>query len=320
MSEIAVFPGASSEEEVPSNQPNAPFDEVAAYYQWENGVRVAVASEQQKWAARPGIYDKALLSKVEPWEDTRFDEMERRQLWTGAQIIDMNKKRRVFSRAAILLASSHDHARFFDDVKCDYLGDSKRLGQFREISPHSNHTPFTDVQFNYDKGVLNAYADDTIIHVRETLHPEATSLSQKLFIVAINLTAMEVQRLYADDTPLIESHGNPQMTFDEIIPLTAQSLRGMESHFHVDDDNLLKPFVEELFKNQAIAMQPQLVRSAHDGWRYKAEGYAPYNKLQSIARLDEERGTLWSLGLSLGHVVTDRGAILPKHTQQELNS
>ena len=324
MSELAVFPGASSEGEVPSNQLNDPIDHErayreAAYFAWQNRNRAGEAAVRQKWAANPGIYDKSLFSKVEPWEDPRHDEATRELLWTGAQIIKMNQKRQTFSRAAILLAGSHDHARFFDDVKWDYLGDSQRLGQFREISPNSNHTPFSDVQFNYNKGVLNAYADDTIIHVRETLHPEAKTISQKLFIVAINLPAMEIQRLYADDTPLVESLDTPQRAFNEIIPLTSQSLRGMESHFHVDDNNPLKPLVEKLFKNQAVGLQPHLVRSANEGWKYKSEGYTAYNKLHPIEQLDDERKVLRSLGVSLGHAVTDRGAIIPKHIQQELS-
>jgi hypothetical protein len=251
------------------------------------------------------------------WENEKLSDDVRQQEWTSAQIIEMNKRMQTFSQAAILLASSHEHARFFDDIKCDYLGDSKQLGQFRKISPEHNHTPF-EVQHDYSKGILNAFVGNTIIHVRETLDSEATTRSQKLFIVAIDLMAMDVQRLYADDKPRIESLDNPEMHFNEIIPLTSQTLQGMNTYLQVADDNPLKPYVRELFENQAAELQPKLVKSANNGWQYKPQGYSEYRKLHSIEQLDQERGLLWALGRSVGYAVTDRGAILQPFSHPEI--
>jgi hypothetical protein len=317
MSEIAVGPVSMSPEDQPSpvEMTEQQYKE-AKYFEWLDGCEVARLNIQNTYGSC-GL-EKHYTPELPAWENPKLSDADRQKVWAGAQVIDMNKKRQTFSRAAILLASSHDHARFFDDVKCDYLGDSKKLGKFREISSHHNHTPFSDIDFNYDQGVLNAFTGNTIIHVRETLDPEAKTQSQKLFIIAINLMAMEVQRLYADDKPRIESLGSPDLSFNEIIPLTTKSLQGMEAYLQVDDKNELKPYVLELFQNQAARLQPQLMKSAQQGWTYKAASDEEFSKLRPIEQLDKERGVLWALGPSLGYGVTDRGAIIQPFSRPEI--
>lgn len=317
MSEIAVGPMSMSPEDQPSPvvMTEQQYKE-AKYFEWLDGCEVARLNIQNTYGSC-GL-EKYYGPELPAWENPNLSDTDRQKIWAGAQVIEMNKKKQTFSRAAILLASSHDHARFFDDIMCDYIGDPKQLGQFREISPQSNHTPFADIDFNYDQGVLNAFAGNTIIHIRETLDPEAQSRSQKLFIVAVNLMSMEVSRLYADDKPLIESLETPDRRFNEIIPLTTKTLQGMETYLQVDDRNELRPYVLELFQNQAINLQPQLMKSAQEGWKYKAAGDEEYRKLRSIEQLRKERGILWALGPSLGYAVTDRGAIIQPFSQPEI--
>jgi hypothetical protein len=319
MSEIAVEHLAMPPEDEPSRELTTKDYELQEYYKYLDRIRTAEANERQKWASHPEIKDKALLSNAEPWEIPGHNDAQRQQMWTGLQIDQMNKKRQTFSQAAVLLASSHEHATYYDDVKWGLLGDSKRLGQFPEISPSHNDTPFQDVQHNYDQGMLNAFAGNTIIHMRETSDPTAKTRSQKLFVVAIDLMSMSMQRLYVDDKPQIESLENPDMSYDEVIPLTSRTLQSMENRLRVQDDNPLKPYLHELFENQATELQAQLVKSTdNNGWQYKPEGYAERSKLHPIERLDYERGVLWALGQSLGHVVTSRGAIIQSHHSPEI--
>jgi hypothetical protein len=318
MSEIAVFPGASSEGEVPSSQPVGPFDEVAAYYAYLQRNRDAEAAVRERWVKKPGYSVSRMSPTPQPWEQTGFDDQQRQQVWVGSQIIEMNKKKQIFSQAAALIATSHERAQFYDDVMCDYVGDPERLGQFREISPRNNHTPFTDVDFHYSKGVVNAFAGDKIIHVRETLDPDARSRSQKLFIVVANLMTMEVQRLYADDKPHIESLGTPELHFNEIIPLTSGTLQDMAAHLGVGGSDPLQPYLEEFAKNQQTAMQPHLIKSANDGWLFKPEGYAERSKLLPIKHLAQERGVLWALAQARGLSVSNRGALIQPVLQSEI--
>lgn len=318
MSEIAVGPVSMSPEDQPSS-PEMTEQQYKdfRYFEWLNGCHLTRIDVQNTYGSC-GL-EKYYSPELPAWENPNLSDADRQKVWAGAQVIEMNKKKQTFSRAAILLASSHDHALFFDDIMCDYIGDPKQLGQFREISPQHNKTPFSDVDFNYDQGVLSAFTGNTIIHVRETLDPEAKTQSQKLFIVAINLMSMEVDRLYVDDKPRIESLDRPDLSFNEIIPLTTKSLQGMETYLHVDDENELKPYVMELFQNQAADLQPQLMKSAQQGWKYKAAGDEEYGKLRPIEQLNKERGILWALGPSLGYTVTDRGAIIQPFSQPEIS-
>jgi hypothetical protein len=287
------------------------------YYVWKNSCEEARRRVQENYGLCGP--QKLYVPEKPLWENDKLTDAEQQQVWVGAQIIEMNKKKQIFSQAAALIATSHGRAQFYDDFMCDYVGDPKRLGQFREITPHNNHTPFTDVDFSYNKGVLNAFAGEKIIHVRETSDPAAKTRSQKLFIVVANLITMEVQRLYADDKPRIESIGSPDLRYNEIIPLTSRTLQGMEMHFSSDsDDDILQPYLDEFTKNQATAMQSHLVMSATNGWQYKPEGYAEYSKLRPIEHLAQERGVLWALAQARGLTVSDRGALTHPVAQSEI--
>lgn len=308
MSEIAVGELSMPSEDQPSSYEMTEEEfKTHKWLEWKAGCDAAKLRIQNNYPSCR--VDKYYGPEQPAWENEQLSDPVRQQEWTRAQIVKMNEKKKTFSAAAVLLASSHERGLFFDNVMCEYIGDPKELGQFREISPEHNHTPF-EVQHDYSIGKLNAFTGNTIIHVRETLDPEATTLSQKLFIVAIDLMAMDIQRLYADDRPQIESLENPQMHFNEIIPLTSRTLQSMETQLQVADNNPLKPYLHELFENQATEQQAQLVQSAHDGWKYKPEGYAEYSKLHPIEHLAYERGVLWALGQSLGYQVTNRGAIV----------
>lgn len=286
------------------------------YYAWKNPLDEARRRVQDNYGS---CGPEKLYAPERPlWENEKLTDTERQQVWVGAQIIEMNKKKQIFSQAAALIATSHARAQFYDDFMCGYVGDPKHLGQFREISPNNNLTPFTDVDYSYDKGILNAFTGDKIIHVRETLDPGARSRSQKLFIVVANLMTMDVQRLYADDMPHIESIGSPELHFNEIIPLTSRTLQGMEVHLRGDSNNVLQPYLDEFSKNQETAMQPHLVKSAASGWQYKPEGYAEYSKLHPIEHLAQERGVLWALAQARGLPVSDRGALIQSTSQHEI--
>jgi hypothetical protein len=287
--------------------------ELNDYYAWKNPRDEARRRVQDNYG--PCGPEKLYAPEKPLWENEKLNDTERQQVWVGAQIIEMNKKKQIFSQAAALISTSHERAQFYDEIMCDYVGDPKRLGAFREISPQNNRTPFADVEYNYDKGVLNAFTGDRIIHVRETLDPAAKSRSQKLFIVVASLMTMEVRRFYADDTPHIESLGSPDLRYNEIIPLTSRTLQGMETYLKSDSDDVLQPYLDEFSKNQEMAMQSHLVKSADRGWQYKPEGYAEYSKLRPIEYLAQERGVLWALAQARGLPVSDRGALILPSTQ-----
>lgn len=291
--------------------------ELQDYYVWKNRCDDVRRRVQDHYGSCGP--EKKYTPERPIWENEKLTDTERQQVWVGSQIIEMNKKKQIFSQAAALIATSHERAQFYDDIMCDYIGDPKHLGQFREISPKNNHTPFADVEYSYNKGILNAFAGDRIIHVRETLDPNATTRSQKLFIVVANLMTMDIQRLYADDKPHIESLGNPDLRYNEVIPLTSRTLEGMEMHFRSDNDgDILQPYLDEFMKNQATAMQPHLMMSSADGWKYKQEGYAEYSRLRPIEHLAQERGVLWALAQARGLPVSDRGALIHSVHQSEI--
>ncbi|MDB5168602.1 MAG: hypothetical protein JWO55_860 [Candidatus Saccharibacteria bacterium] len=287
------------------------------YYAWKNPRDEARRRVQDNYGL---CGPEKLYAPERPlWENEKLTDADRQRVWVGAQIIEMNKKKQIFSQAAALIATSHERAQFYDDFMCDYAGDPKQLGQFREISPRNNPTPFTDIDFSYHKGVLNAFAGEKIIHVRETLDSAAKTRSQKLFIVVANLITMDVQRLYADDKPRIESLGTSDLRYNEIIPLTSRTRQDMELHFSGDsNDDILRPYLNEFTKNQTTAMQSHLVMSAINGWQYKPEGYAEYSKLRPIEHLARERGVLWALAQARGLSVSDRGALIHPIVQSEI--
>jgi hypothetical protein len=92
----------------------------------------------------------------------------------------------------------------------------------------------------------------------------------------------------------------------------------MEMHLGVVSDDPLMPYLNEFSKNQQTAMQPQLVKSAHDGWLFKPEGYAERSKLSPIEHLSYERGLLWALAQARGLPVSDRGALIRPVYQSEI--
>ncbi|MET0979740.1 MAG: hypothetical protein ABWX90_00595 [Candidatus Saccharimonadales bacterium] len=311
MSEIALDPSSSPLEDQPSS-PEMSEEEfkLHKWLEWKarcDANRIKVQNSYGSCVTEAG----ARYKPSRPiWEDVTLDESQRREAWVGEEIQAMNAKEMTFSPAAMTIVSSHEHAQFYDDVKWDYLGDSDKLGQFREISPRHNQSPF-DVQFDYSKGVLNAYTEaGTVVHVRETLDPAAQTRSQKLFIVAINLMTKEIQRLYADDKPKIESLSHPVGHFNEIMILTPRTLLDAGSDLLVNDDNSLKLPLVQLFANHTTRLQPKLKKSAAGSWDFQVAGHGEFSRLHPIAKLDKERHLLGQIALATDRQLTDRGTIL----------
>jgi hypothetical protein len=321
MSEVSLDPSLNIPEEQP-DEPQMSEDEFKLHSWLEWRARCDAKRLQVQEGYGSCVTDAGARYKpTRPaWEDTTLDESQRREAWVSKKVQDMNAQELTFSPAAMTIVSSHEHAQFYDDAKCDYLGDSEKLGQFREISPRHNQSPF-DVQFDYSKGVLNAYTESGIIvHVRETLDPNAQSRSQKLFIVAINLMTRDIQRLYADDKPKIESLSYPAGHFNEITILTPQTLSGVESDLLVSDENPLKLSLHELFANHSTRLQPKLKKSAAGSWEYKVEGHGEFSRLHPIVKLDQERHMLGQIALATDRHLTDRGTILQPFYQSQIAS
>lgn len=198
----------------------------------------------------------------QPWEVDGLTEPQRQQERTRVALEKFYADGNVFSPAAHLLVTSHDAARFFDDGKCGFLGDSDHLGWFREISPSHNDTGFT-IDHNYSEGRLNAWTESGIIvHTRETLDPRATTREQKMFIVVMNLMTRQVTRLYADDIENID-----RSEYADVVSL----LPAIESHLLTDDDTVsageeaalatvtqLKPITAEI-SEEAGDEEPQII-------------------------------------------------------------
>ena len=289
----------------------AEVDELGDYYAWLNRGRDRAAQISQ--AHLKGIHPSLRTVQVAPWENPHFTDEERLQVLTGARVIDMNKQKRLLSTAAFALAASTERSTFFDDIKCDYLGDSHRLGQFREISPAHNLTPFGDIEFDYNQGRLNAFTEaGTVIHVRETLDPAAQTLQKRFFILAIDLMQQDVRRLYADNqTKATPDYDNPHR-FTEDIYLRADPNSVATAQFQSyppSENHILKPYIQQLLDNHSQQRQPQLRKSAKGSWKYKPEGFGEFSRLHPIARLDEERELLGMIARSTGYQIDERGAL-----------
>lgn len=308
MSELAVFPGASSEGEVPSNQPATQFDELAAFYGWLNRNRAAEAAEREKWVKKPGFNASLKVPSYQPWEAPDIPDEDRDRIYAETRLNKFYETKDSFSLAAHVTVHSPDSARFFDDIKCDYLGHSKHNEWFREISPTANHTPF-DVQFNYDIGRIKHYTESgMVVHVRETSDPTARSREQKLFIVVANLMTGDLKRLYAEDTQ--GEYANPGLanSFNETIQLKPRHLSGVQGQYDIDaNNNFAVKYHEEI--GDVLARRQASIRFQGDSLAFKPEGYGGFETLYRIERLDEERHLLGKLALHAGQPLNERGAV-----------
>lgn len=278
--------------------------ELEDYYDWKARCRNAKSDVEAYYASQPG---HMITQPIEPWNNAGFSEQDRLLLWTGGQIIDRNRRKKTFSLAASAVVGSNDKAKFFDDVKCDYLGDSYEQGKFRPINPSHNKTPFS-IDFDYSDPIMSSYIDSgTILHIRETRDPSATTLAQKLFVVAANLNTMELQRLFVDSTRAKQSKVVPSH-FDELITFSASDSAEL-AHFPVAENNPLRPYVQELFENHITQNKPQLKKSARGFSKFKPSGSQEFERLRPVYKLDQERHLLGMIALSTGYSINERGVI-----------
>jgi hypothetical protein len=308
MSEIAVFPGASYEDEVPLNQPIAQFDEVAAFFAWQNRNRAAETAERYKWAKNPGYNASLNVPSYQPWEAPNLPDEDRDRIYSETKLNKFYELYQNFSPAAHVTVHSPDSAKFFDDIKCDYLGHSKHDEWFREISPTANHTPF-DVQFDYDIGRIKHYTESgMVIHVRETSDPTAKTRAQKLFIVTANLMNGELKRLYAEDVQGEYAAPGLANSFNETIPLKSRHLGAVSGQYDIDTNNDFAVKYHAEIDTVLTKRQPS-IRFQVDGLSFKPEGYNGFEKLHRIERLDDERLLLGKLALHAGQHLNERGAV-----------
>ncbi|MDB5187458.1 MAG: hypothetical protein JWM07_930 [Candidatus Saccharibacteria bacterium] len=314
MSEFAVYSGASAEGEMPIS-----FDKLAAYYAWQNRNRAAELAEREKWVKNPG-YNKSLqVPSYQPWEAPGLEGEERKKIYAEIKLNEFYELNDGFSPAAHAVVHSADSAKFFDDVKCDYLGDSDHLGWFKEISPSLNDTPF-DVQFDYDVGKINHYTENgMIVHVRETSDPAAKTREQKLFIVLANLMTGELNRVFAHDHDDEKGHLAPgfEHSLDETIHLKSRHLSSVNGLKDIAAKNSFAPKYHDEIDHLLKQRQPKIQFHRTGARSFKPEGYVGYEVLRPIARLDVERHLLGVLALQAGQQLNDRGAI--EHTPDRLS-
>lgn len=306
MSELAVYSGASPDDETPTS-----FDNLAAYYDWQHRNRAAELAVREKWAKNPG-YNKLLqVPSFQPWEAPGLKDEERQEIYAEIKLNKFYELNDGFSPAAHAVVHSADSAKFFDDVKCDYLGDSAHLGWFKDISPSSNGTPF-DVQFDYDVGKINHYTENgMIVHVRETSDPAAKTREQKLFIVLANLMTGELNRVYAHDHDDEKGHLAPgfEHSLDETIHLKSRHLSSVNGQKDIVTQNAFAPKYQDEIDHLVKQRQPKIQFERTGAWSFKPEGYVGYETLRPIGRLDAERHLLGLLALQAGQQLNDRGAI-----------
>jgi|GEM_PF-3721779 len=307
-----------SEQILPTNNPSdmpEPDDDVAKYFRWLERCRQAEAKQRRE---QPPTVSPSLIDPSMPWEAADLSDEARQKLETQYRYEKFVASGRKFSLAAYAVVHSQEMAVFFDDVKCDFLGDSEHPGWFKAISPTSNDSPF-DVQFDYSEGVVNAYTElGTILHVRETRDPAARSLEQKFFIVAANILTGKIRRLYAENKKEYEPDTARGSGFDEIMTLSpVASTSDQELTTDVDEDSLTATY-RGLHDTMKAAWQPKLKFAGRGAMLYKPEGYTEFNVLWPIARLDEERRLLAQIALATGQKLGERGTVISLQSQYKV--
>jgi hypothetical protein len=281
------------------------------YFEWRARVEAAELAQREKWAKNTG-YNKSLhVPSYHPWDAPELSDEDRQRMYAESKLNKFYEQNEGFSPAAHMVVHSFDSAKFFDDVKCDYLGHSQHLGWFKKISPTSNDTPF-DVQFDYDKGRVNHYTENgMVIHIRETSDPAATTREQKLFIVLANLMTRELHRVYAHDHDEERQHLSPGLehTLEEIIDLKPRHLMSVTGQSDADPDNIFVSMYHGEIDSLLKQRQPKIQFKKTGEITFKPEGYVGYEKLRPIAQLDYERHLLGKLALQSGRILNDRGAV-----------
>jgi hypothetical protein len=281
------------------------------YLEWEQACRDAEARVRQRYAENPG---HKLV--VQPWEVSQLSDEARQKIKTAHQYQEFVKQGRPFSSAAHHLVTSHEIATYYDDTKCELLGDSDHLGWFREINPNHNTSGF-DVQFDYNVGKLNAVDEsgEHLIHIRETEDPAAQSLQQKLFIVSINLITQQRQRLYADTmtTSKLNDSGFEMITHYSSYPFSVHNgLADIDA-----DDPYARIFRREV-EAHSQSQTAQLKESTLGFTAFKPEGHTAFNRLRPVRRLDDERQLLGQLAIAAGYHLNERGVIVGRRTQSQV--
>lgn len=275
------------------------------YFEWENGVKAAEEVSRDHYRQHPGHPG----SPKPLWERDGLSDMQRQQAWTSEHYQQFKREGREFSAVAREVVHSYEAAEFLDDIKCDYLGASDHFG-FREISPSHNHSPF-DVRFDYNVGVLNAYTESgTIIHIRETLDPEAVTREQKMFILVVNVMTRDIHRVYAEDVAYTNASSDVAHHYDETIYLKPRLLSGIDGQAKLDKNNVFAPIYQAEMAAIDKRTQATLTKSARGLWQYVPEGFAAgAEQLRAIQQLDTERRLLGMLALNAGYELGERGVV-----------
>lgn len=320
MSEIAVGELLMPSEDQPSSHGMTEEEfKLHRWLEWNGGVKAAEQRERDKWAKSPG-YNKSLqVPSYQPWEAPGLEDEERQRIYAELKLNKFYEHNGGFSPAAHAVVQSTDSAKFFDNVKCGFLGHSEHLSTeqrrwFKEISPSSNDTHF-DVQFDYDIGRINCYTENgMVVHVRETSDPAAVTREQKLFIVLANLMTGELDQYYG--TSHDDEHRTQGLTasLNETIVLKPRRLSAVVGQQDIDVNN---PFAVK-YRNEVKYLHEQRqpkIRYQQNESSFKPEGYVGFEKLHPIAQLDEERHLLGQLALQGGQYLNERGAIEYAHAR-----
>lgn len=287
------------------------------YFAWQDRAKAAEQSQRDKWAKSPG-YNKSLqVPSYLPWEAPGLEDEERQRIYAEIKLNKFYERNEGFSPAAHAVVHSADSAKFFDNVKCGYLGHSEHLSTeqrrwFKEISPSSNDTHF-DVQFDYDIGRINRYTENgMIVHVRETSDPAAVTREQKLFIVLANLMTGELNQFYGNSHDHAHRTQGLAGSLNETISLKPRRLSAVVGQQDIDPKKPFAANYRDEVERRHAQRQPK-IRFQQNELSFKPEGYVGFERLRPIAQLDEERHLLGLLALQGGQYLNERGAVEYAH-------
>ncbi|MNH50563.1 hypothetical protein D3C85_823110 [compost metagenome] len=286
--------------------------ELQEYFAFLGRCRAREQAVRDRYAEHPGHTKRELPV----WEREGINEDEKFRARLDYDLEEFRREGNEFSPAAHAVTSSLSGAEFFDNVKWDYLGDSSRLGSFKEMSPTHNESPF-DLQFDYDVGVLNAYtASGNILHIRETRDPEARTREQRQLVLGMNVMTLEIKRYYAEDESTIIPGVADAHMFDEMITLQPRKLSVLSGELELDPKNKFAPLFQKAMDDASRQGLAKILRSSKGTLHFKPEGVeTTFETLRPIARLDHERYLLSSLARAAGALVGERGVIFDYRLQ-----
>lgn len=284
------------------------------YFAWQDRCREQERLVRDQYAKRPGH-----RKNVAPtWEREDVDDDDKFRAKLAHDYVKFKNEGKEFSPAALAVTLSSESATFFDEMKWSYLGASDKLGQFPEISPAHNQSPF-DVQFDYNIGIMNAYTPSgNIIHIRETDDPLAKTRDQRQLILAMNVLTREVKRYYPEDKTTITKAQSADHTYaqkydhryDEMVTLQPRALSAVSRGTEMGPQNLFPTVYQHAMEQASRQGLAKILYSGRDSLHFKREGYAEtFETLHPIVELDRERYLLSGLARAAGIEIGERGVI-----------